>query len=121
MGFSEKPQVVDGGLDLDGNKRWVIAGIPLRAPLKPIFTNPVEKEIYDESDDGQNNCTTSTTPTSEEAKIPSKLFSSSSKHGSGLISLFSSSDRGTYLSVALYGTVHAHAEQKRHASQHLSN
>lgn len=73
MGFSEKPQVVDGGLDLDGNKRWVIAGIPLRAPLKPIFTNPVEKEIYDESDDGQNNCTTLTTPTSEEAKIPSKL------------------------------------------------
>ncbi|KAJ6988916.1 cyclin-dependent protein kinase inhibitor SMR6-like [Populus alba x Populus x berolinensis] len=66
MGFSEKHQVVDGGLDLDGNKRWVIAGIPLRAPLKPIFTNPVEKETYDESDDA-------TTPTSEEAKIPSKL------------------------------------------------
>ena len=72
MGFSEKPQVVDGVSELEGNKRCVIAGIPLRAPLKPIFTNPVEKEIiYDETDDGQNSCTTSTTPTSEEARIPS--------------------------------------------------
>uniref|UniRef100_A0A6N2L8C9 Uncharacterized protein n=1 Tax=Salix viminalis TaxID=40686 RepID=A0A6N2L8C9_SALVM len=28
----------------------VIAGIPLRAPLKPIFTNPVEKEIIYDTD-----------------------------------------------------------------------
>ncbi|CAK7332587.1 unnamed protein product [Dovyalis caffra] len=75
MGFSEKPQVVDGGLDnLDGNKRWIIAGIPLRAPLKPIYTNPVEKEINESDEDDQNNCsTTSTTPTGEEARIPSRL------------------------------------------------
>ncbi|KAH8495336.1 hypothetical protein POPTR_010G045200v4 [Populus trichocarpa] len=72
MGFSKKPPAVDGGLDLDGGKRWVIAGIPLRAPLKPISTNPVEKEINE--DDDQSNCTTaSTTPTSEEARIPSRL------------------------------------------------
>ncbi|KAJ6890150.1 hypothetical protein NC651_023831 [Populus alba x Populus x berolinensis] len=72
MGFSKKPPAVDGGLDLDGSKRWVIAGIPLRAPLKPISTNPVEKEINE--DDDQSNCTTaSTTPTGEEARIPSRL------------------------------------------------
>ncbi|KAG6759022.1 hypothetical protein POTOM_035486 [Populus tomentosa] len=72
MGFSKKPPAVDGGLDLDGSKRWVIAGIPLRAPLKPISTNPVEKEINE--DDDQSNCTAaSTTPTSEEARIPSRL------------------------------------------------
>ncbi|KAF2307037.1 hypothetical protein GH714_024367 [Hevea brasiliensis] len=66
MGFSEKPQV-DSGLELD-SKKWVIAGIPLRAPLKPIFTNPVEKES--ETDECS---TTTTTPTSEDARIPTRL------------------------------------------------
>ncbi|KAJ6431114.1 hypothetical protein OIU84_018582 [Salix udensis] len=51
MGFPKKPPAVDGGLDLDGSKRWVISGIPLRAPLKPISTNPVKKEINDGDDD----------------------------------------------------------------------
>uniref|UniRef100_A0A2P2IWJ2 Cyclin-dependent protein kinase inhibitor SMR6 n=1 Tax=Rhizophora mucronata TaxID=61149 RepID=A0A2P2IWJ2_RHIMU len=60
MGISEKPQV-DGGLEFDG-KKWVIAGISLRAPLKPIYTNPVEKDSESEE------C--STTPTGEEARIP---------------------------------------------------
>ncbi|KAJ4843447.1 hypothetical protein Tsubulata_047081 [Turnera subulata] len=65
MGFSEKPQVADGGLELEG-KRWVIAGIPLRAPLKSIYTSPPEKK-ESETDE----C--STTPTGEEARISKKL------------------------------------------------
>ncbi|KAK6252489.1 hypothetical protein QUC31_014209 [Theobroma cacao] len=67
MGVSGKPQV-DGGLESEG-KKWVIAGISLRAPLKPIYTNPVEKdkEISGETDE----C--STTPTGEEARIPTIL------------------------------------------------
>lgn len=70
MGFSsEKAQVVEGGgLEFDG-KRWVIAGIPLRAPLKPIYTNPVEKESETELE-----CNSSTTtPTAQEARIPARL------------------------------------------------
>ncbi|KAJ8773641.1 hypothetical protein K2173_005887 [Erythroxylum novogranatense] len=63
MGFPEKPQV-DGGVEFDGQK-WVIAGIALRAPLKPIYTSSVEKESESEE------CTT--TPTGEEAIISSRL------------------------------------------------
>lgn len=71
MGFSEKQQVVDVGYDsAETNKKWVIAGIPLRSPLKPIFTlNPVETVRDD--DDGQEDC--STTPTGEEARIPTRF------------------------------------------------
>ncbi|XWS22637.1 hypothetical protein CRYUN_Cryun29cG0053400 [Craigia yunnanensis] len=69
MGVSGKPQV-DGGLESEG-KKWVIAGISLRAPLKPIYTNPVEKDK--ESDDqGDESC--STTPTGEEARITTMLM-----------------------------------------------
>lgn len=68
MGFSGKPQVDSGTLELDA-KKWVIAGIPLRAPLKPIFTNPVEKESESSGDE----CSTTTTPTSEDARIPTRL------------------------------------------------
>ncbi|KDP26647.1 hypothetical protein JCGZ_17805 [Jatropha curcas] len=64
MGFSGKPQV-DNGLELDC-KKWVIAGIPLRAPLKKIYTNPVDKESESDHD-----C--STTPTSEESRISARL------------------------------------------------
>ena len=65
MGFSEKPQV-EGGFDSDTNRKWVIAGIALRPPLKPIYTVPVEKE-HKEEDDTQE---FSTTPTAVESKIP---------------------------------------------------
>ncbi|KAK7366837.1 hypothetical protein VNO80_08836 [Phaseolus coccineus] len=59
MGFSEKPQVEES----DSTRKWVIAGISLRAPLKPIYTTTtVEKEEEEED------C--STTPKGEEAKIP---------------------------------------------------
>ncbi|XP_022735266.1 cyclin-dependent protein kinase inhibitor SMR6-like [Durio zibethinus] len=70
MGVSGKPQV-DGGLESDG-KKWVIAGISLRAPLKPICTNPpVEKDK--ESDDHQGDESCSTTPTGEGARIQTIL------------------------------------------------
>ncbi len=41
MGFSQKEFQVKGGLKTKG-KKWVIAGIPLHAPLKPIYKNPVD-------------------------------------------------------------------------------
>ncbi|GMH01568.1 hypothetical protein Nepgr_003407 [Nepenthes gracilis] len=63
MGFSEKTQM-DGGLKESESKKWVIAGIQLRAPLKPIFTTRVDG-------DGEEHCLT--TPTSEESRIPAKL------------------------------------------------
>ena len=69
MGFSEKALQVDGGLETEG-KKWVIAGIPLRAPLKPIHTNPAEKE-WDGTGEAQEEC--STTPTGEESRIPTRL------------------------------------------------
>ncbi|KAG5236211.1 cyclin-dependent protein kinase inhibitor SMR [Salix suchowensis] len=79
MGFPKKPPVVDGGLDLDGSKRWCHCRDSIKSSLKPISTNPVKKEIDDgdgggDDEDEQNNyATTSTTPTSEEARIPSRL------------------------------------------------
>ncbi|RID65895.1 hypothetical protein BRARA_D01067 [Brassica rapa] len=68
MGFSKKSQL-DGGLDSDG-KKWVIAGIGIRASLKPVKTKlrapETEAEVEEEEE-----C--STTPTAKEAKIPEKL------------------------------------------------
>lgn len=69
MGFSEKAQV-EGGFESDHNRKWVIAGIALRAPLKPIYTVPVvEKEQKEEAE--AEEC--STTPTSVESRIPTTL------------------------------------------------
>ncbi|KAE8722625.1 transcription initiation factor TFIID subunit 5-like isoform X1 [Hibiscus syriacus] len=72
MGVSGKPQMVDGGggggLESDG-KKWVIAGISLRAPLNPIYTNPVDDHKDKEED--EESC--STTPTGREARIPTLL------------------------------------------------
>lgn len=67
MGLSEKAQV-EGGFDSDSNRKWVIAGIALRAPLKPIYTIPVEKEEHGVQVETTEEC--STTPTSVESKIP---------------------------------------------------
>ncbi|KAK8655478.1 hypothetical protein V6N13_108053 [Hibiscus sabdariffa] len=83
MGLSGKPQVDEGGgLESDA-KKWVIAGISLRAPLKPIYTtNPVsvdrhhkdkETTIDDDKEDDEDSCSTSTTPTGQEARIPALL------------------------------------------------
>ncbi|XP_028783966.1 cyclin-dependent protein kinase inhibitor SMR6-like [Neltuma alba] len=72
MGFSEKAQVVEGGFESSSssstsnasNKKWVIAGISLRGPLKPIYTAEKDREDDDETEE----CLT--TPTGEESRIP---------------------------------------------------
>lgn len=63
MGVSKKLHQMDGGT-VDSEK-WVIGGIELRSPLRPIFTMPMEKS------DAEEEC--STTPTSAESRIPRKL------------------------------------------------
>lgn len=73
MGFAEKPLQMEGGggeVYVDSEvKKWVIAGVPLRSPLKPIFTRaPHQKKI--EEIEEENSCST---PTSEESRIPSRL------------------------------------------------
>ncbi|KAK7407229.1 hypothetical protein VNO78_08955 [Psophocarpus tetragonolobus] len=65
MGFSEKPQVEE----TDSSRKWVIAGISLRAPLKPIYTTTTTVETEEEEQDEE--C--STTPKGEESKIPTTL------------------------------------------------
>ncbi|KAK7252404.1 hypothetical protein RIF29_36324 [Crotalaria pallida] len=67
MGFSEKPQVVE---ESDNNRKWVIHGMALRAPLKPIYTIPSEKT---EREEEEEECS-STTPTGEEARVPATLI-----------------------------------------------
>ncbi|BAT99493.1 hypothetical protein LR48_Vigan03g317600 [Vigna angularis] len=70
MGFSEKPQVEES----DGTRKWVIAGISLRAPLKPIYTTTVEKKEEEEEEDDEGDVAdSSTTPKGEEARIPTAL------------------------------------------------
>ncbi|OIW10592.1 hypothetical protein TanjilG_15964 [Lupinus angustifolius] len=66
MGFSKKPQVEESS----DNRKWVIHGIALREPLKPIYTIPVEKE--EGECDIEEECST-TTPTGEEARVPTTL------------------------------------------------
>ncbi|KAL1536487.1 cyclin-dependent kinase inhibitor SMR3-like protein [Salvia divinorum] len=64
MGFSKKHQIE---MDRDSEaKKWVIAGIAIRAPLKPISTKP-----RDDEDEGGDPC--STTPTARESRIQEKL------------------------------------------------
>ncbi|PON53130.1 cyclin-dependent kinase inhibitor SMR3-like protein [Parasponia andersonii] len=89
MGFSceKHGQIVDVGLDSE-TKKWVIAGIPLRTPLKPIYTaNPrPSAAVVDDSadrdhrhgrrDDGGEDCGSGSgpaTPTGEESRIPTRL------------------------------------------------
>ena len=70
MGFSGEL-----GLDSDPQK-WVIAGISLRAPLKPIYTNPVAEitqENHDVEEEEEEEECGSTTPTASEARIPTRL------------------------------------------------
>ncbi|KAA8533196.1 hypothetical protein F0562_033271 [Nyssa sinensis] len=57
---------MNGSVESEG-KKWIIAGIPFRTPLKPIFTKPADKER--DNEDGE--C--STTPTAEETRIPATL------------------------------------------------
>ncbi|KAI3713237.1 hypothetical protein L1987_71811 [Smallanthus sonchifolius] len=64
MGFSKKNQL--DGESLEG-KKWVIAGITMRAPLKSLSTRKVKEDGDDNSNSGN------TTPTSKDSKIP-ELF-----------------------------------------------
>ncbi|KAL3813817.1 hypothetical protein ACJIZ3_015085 [Penstemon smallii] len=66
MGFSKKHHQVEINKDSEG-KKWVIAGISIRAPLKPISTKPRTEDCSE--DEGA--C--STTPTARESKIPEKM------------------------------------------------
>lgn len=65
MGLSKKHQIDEGCLESDG-KKWVIAGIAVRTPLRSISTKP--REEYEDDDDKR-----STTPTAKEARIPERL------------------------------------------------
>ncbi|XP_054775932.1 cyclin-dependent protein kinase inhibitor SMR8-like [Prosopis cineraria] len=72
MGFSEKAHL-DGAAAFDSdNRKWVLAGISLRPPLKPIYTIPaaVVNDKTPHQDDGDETDAYCTTPTSEEARLP---------------------------------------------------
>ncbi|XP_010528228.1 PREDICTED: uncharacterized protein LOC104805371 [Tarenaya hassleriana] len=75
MGFSKKSQV-EGGLDAEG-KKWVIAGISIRASLKPVNTKiraeAEEQQEENERGEEEEEEECSTTPTAKEARIPAKL------------------------------------------------
>ncbi|KAL7100622.1 hypothetical protein ACP275_08G008000 [Erythranthe tilingii] len=62
MGFSKKHQA-EMNKESEA-KKWLIAGIPIRAPLKPISTKPCTEEDEDSR---------STTPTARESQIPAKF------------------------------------------------
>lgn len=65
----EKPQMDGGVVESDG-KKWVVAGIPLRSQLKPIFTKLApEKQPDQNDDDGEF----PTTPKAEGARIPTRM------------------------------------------------
>ncbi|KAK3413148.1 cyclin-dependent protein kinase inhibitor SMR6 [Eucalyptus grandis] len=72
MGFSEKPQVGSACVESEGNKKWVIAGISIRASLKPVSTEPKPRTNRDDADEEERE-TPSTTPTSKESRIAEKL------------------------------------------------
>ncbi|XP_010547715.1 PREDICTED: uncharacterized protein LOC104819379 [Tarenaya hassleriana] len=64
MGFSGKPPQLDGGVRETGDgKKWVIAGISIRAPLKPIRANPTTEAEEEEEE-------SPTTPTAVSVRIP---------------------------------------------------
>ncbi|KAL7094865.1 hypothetical protein ACP275_11G131300 [Erythranthe tilingii] len=69
MGFSKKHQIEVG--KESEVKKWVIAGIAIRSPLKPISTKPRE----DDDGGGEDfaRAAGSTTPTARESKLPEKL------------------------------------------------
>ncbi|XP_010533912.1 PREDICTED: uncharacterized protein LOC104809580 [Tarenaya hassleriana] len=67
MGFSGKQKKFDGEIRETGDgKEWVIAGISIRAPLKPIRANPVTKPEEAEDEEVEF----PTTPTAVSVRIP---------------------------------------------------
>ncbi|CAL0312990.1 unnamed protein product [Lupinus luteus] len=76
MGLSE---VAEGNFESADSKNWVKAGIGLRAPLKSIYTIPLEKKKkkklkkkkeQEEEEEKEYICTT---PTSSKSRIPAML------------------------------------------------
>ncbi|KAK2972907.1 hypothetical protein RJ640_026659 [Escallonia rubra] len=59
MGVSEKPY--SGQMDAE---KWVVAVVPPWRDLKPVFTKPVDSKAEKQEEE------LSTTPTSEESRIP---------------------------------------------------
>ncbi|KAK4763678.1 hypothetical protein SAY87_013116 [Trapa incisa] len=57
------PRVLTG--EMDGERYWLVAEIPLRAPLRPISTNPCMQ--LGESDEEEDR---TTTPTAVGSRIP---------------------------------------------------
>ncbi|XP_060195502.1 cyclin-dependent protein kinase inhibitor SMR6-like [Lycium barbarum] len=64
MGFSKKNQME---VTKEENKKWVIAGITILAPLRPISTKPTREDCEDE----EKECPT--TPTARNSRIPERL------------------------------------------------
>ncbi|CAI9092988.1 OLC1v1028381C1 [Oldenlandia corymbosa var. corymbosa] len=74
MGVSEMDKYV---VDSTEAKNWVISGIALRGPLKPILTTIPARKTCDEiqqspeaEEESQSCCTT---PTSQGSRLPSRL------------------------------------------------
>ncbi|XP_057495772.1 cyclin-dependent protein kinase inhibitor SMR6-like [Actinidia eriantha] len=67
MRLPEKPPMDKIGSLESENKKWVIAGIQFRRPLKPIFTTPAAEKNQEGGEESP------TTPTAEEARIPRRL------------------------------------------------
>ncbi|KAK1423261.1 hypothetical protein QVD17_18558 [Tagetes erecta] len=66
MGFTKKVQV--DGESLEG-KKWVIAGITMRAPLKSLSTRKMKEDEVDDDNSNSGN----TTPTSKDSRLPETL------------------------------------------------
>ncbi|XP_074306675.1 cyclin-dependent protein kinase inhibitor SMR6-like [Silene latifolia] len=72
MGFSSSEKSAMGGNN--NNTTWVIAGIPMRGPLKPVYTG--SGPALDHSENSSSSTETEyhpTTPTAECSRIPAKL------------------------------------------------
>ncbi|KAM7487267.1 hypothetical protein LguiB_024751 [Lonicera macranthoides] len=69
MGVSKKLIKVEGGVAVETeSKKWVVAGISVGSPLKPL----VGKVQYNDVEEEEEECPT--TPTAEEAKIPIRIM-----------------------------------------------
>nr|GMD18150.1 cyclin-dependent protein kinase inhibitor SMR6 [Ipomoea batatas] len=79
MEFAEKPHhQMESSLQVDQSeaKRWILAGIALRNPLKPIRVAATHGACAWENNDDQDGSGgggSSTTPTSEGSRIPRRL------------------------------------------------
>lgn len=76
MGFSKKSQA-EGGVESEA-KKWVVAGISIRAALKPISTKPRLKvretgEVGATVEEEEEGLSRPSTPTGREARIPEIL------------------------------------------------